>query len=280
MEEFGAIYTSGITVFRGTEAKGYPYMKNPLYNVCAIAMAAYRNPPLNKKNMLENKSAMNTYRKIENIFAIGYQNKHDCLVLSALGCGAFRNPPKHVALLFKSVIYQYAGYFDKVYFAIIDDHNTGNEINPHGNFAPFKELLDGLVVKPPKSLRIDGMSGPHRILDKTSDGQLTLGDACISYLPPCQHGTNCRDRNKTDHNHQYSHPPRCSLQNTTSQCDQMDDEVHMFTFLHTMKCEDGGECSNNNSAHLNHIVMILVQNTYLPIDICQSVQMELIVQSF
>lgn len=251
MEEFGAIYTSGITVFRGTEAQGYPYMKNPLYNVCAIAMPAYRNPRLTKNNMLENRPAMNTHRKIESIFAIGYQHNHDCLVLSALGCGAFKNPPKHIALLFKSVIYQYAGYFDTIYFAIIDDHNTGNQINPRGNFAPFKELLDGLVVKPPETLRVDGMSGPHRILGKTSDGQLTLGDACISDLPPCQHGTSCRDLKNADHNREYSHPPRCSLQNATSSCDQTDDEVHMFTFMHITRCKYGGKCTSEDPAHLS-----------------------------
>ena len=108
--------------------------------------------------------------------------------LSALGCGAFKNPPKHIALLFKSVIYQYAGYFDKICFAIIDDHNTGNQINPHGNFLPFEEILHELVVEPPKTLRADGVSGPHRILNKTSDEQLTFDDAYISSLSPCQHG--------------------------------------------------------------------------------------------
>jgi hypothetical protein len=59
------------------------------------------------------------------------------------------------------------------------------------------------------------VSGPHRILNKTSDGQFTIDDTCISYLPPCQHGTNCRDLKKADHNQQYSHPPKCSFQSAT-----------------------------------------------------------------
>ena len=250
MEEFGAIYTSGITVFRQTEANGYAYMKNPLYNVCAIAMAAYRDPPLNNKNMLENKLAINTHRKIENIFAIAYHHKHDCLVLSALGCGAFKNPPKHVALLFKSVIYQYAGYFDKIYFAIIDDHNTGNRINPDGNFRPFEKILDNLVLQPTKILPDNGVSGPYRILNKSADGQLTLSDVCISYLPPCQHGSKCRDTKDQKHNTSFSHPPMCSLSEMSSSCNQMDDEVHMFTFIHNTQCKHWGECGNTDAAHL------------------------------
>ncbi|CAF3889251.1 unnamed protein product [Rotaria sp. Silwood1] len=65
MKEFGAIYTSGITVFRQTEVNGYAFMKNHLYNVCAIAMVAYRDPELTKEKMLEN------------IFAIAHHHKHD-----------------------------------------------------------------------------------------------------------------------------------------------------------------------------------------------------------
>ncbi|CAF4777263.1 unnamed protein product, partial [Rotaria sp. Silwood2] len=44
MNEFGAIYTSGITVFRQSEDTGYAFMKKPLEGVCSLAMAAYRDP--------------------------------------------------------------------------------------------------------------------------------------------------------------------------------------------------------------------------------------------
>lgn len=43
------------------------------------------------------------------------------LILSALGCGAFHNPPKHVAELFLHVLNEpiYKGRFNMVVFAII-----------------------------------------------------------------------------------------------------------------------------------------------------------------
>ncbi|CAF4282847.1 unnamed protein product, partial [Rotaria magnacalcarata] len=31
----------------------------------------------------------------------------------------------------------------------------------------------------------------------------------------------------------------------------MDDEVHMFTFFHRMKCKNGGECNSTDPKHLN-----------------------------
>jgi uncharacterized protein (TIGR02452 family) len=87
------------------------------------SVAAYRNPPLDKNNMLKEEYTIDTRKKIESIFAIAHHHEHAALVLSALGCGAFRNPPKHIAALFKSVIDQYAGYFREIVFVIIDDQN-------------------------------------------------------------------------------------------------------------------------------------------------------------
>ncbi|CAF4679106.1 unnamed protein product, partial [Rotaria socialis] len=46
IDEYGAIYTSGLTFFRNSEDKGYEYMDKPLEGVHALAVAAYRNPKL------------------------------------------------------------------------------------------------------------------------------------------------------------------------------------------------------------------------------------------
>ena len=243
MEDFGAIYTSGITVFRQTEENGYAFMKHPMRNVCSIAMAAYRDPPLANTELLENKAAVNTRKKIENVFAIAHYHKHDSLILSAFGCGAFKNPPKHIALLFKSVIHQYAGYFEKIYFAIVDDHNTEN-------FGQFETELDNLVVESSKSFRNNSVSGPYRILNRSPDGLLTIDDTRILSLSPCQHGAKCQELNNSQHNSSFAHPPVCPLQTTTTACDEMNDEIHMFYFIHSNECKHGGQCESNDPKHL------------------------------
>ncbi|CAF5216900.1 unnamed protein product, partial [Rotaria magnacalcarata] len=133
IDEYGAIYTSGLTFFRNSEDRGYEYMQKPLEGVHALAVAAYRNPKLDG-NLLSPKYAVGMRKKLENLLSIAHYHQHDCLILSALGCGAFRNPPDHIAKLFRSVIEQYAGFFQTIIFAIIDDHNSGQRHNPEGNF--------------------------------------------------------------------------------------------------------------------------------------------------
>jgi uncharacterized protein (TIGR02452 family) len=71
--------------------------------------------------------------------------QHDCLVLSAFGCGAFRNTPAHVAALFREVFREteFIRQFRLIVFAILDDHNSGREHNPEGNVLPFLDVFDG-----------------------------------------------------------------------------------------------------------------------------------------
>jgi uncharacterized protein (TIGR02452 family) len=242
IEEYGAIYTSGITVFRDTEDNGYDYLEEPVYDVCSIALPAYARPELkrNNNNTLAKKYAVGTRKKIENFFAIAHHHGHDCLILSALGCGAFRNPPIHIAMIFKSVIQQYAGYFKKIYFSIIDDYNTGNRHNPDGNYQPFKTILDDIIVQPSKhELDVNMMSGPYRILSK-NQGKIIIDHVKIFDLPLCNYSSLCRDLNDTQHCQSYYHPPICPQYDS---CDQNSkDEVHLSSFIHRTQCLHGGIC--------------------------------------
>ncbi|CAF4296169.1 unnamed protein product, partial [Rotaria sordida] len=79
--------------------------------------------------------------------------------------------------------------------------------------------------------------------------QLTLNDVCILSLPPCHHGGKCRDRRNSEHKSQFSHPPMCPLSKATSACEQLNDEIHAFTFIHNIKCKFAGECNVIDPIH-------------------------------
>ena len=60
-----------------------------------------------------------------------------------LGCGAFKNPPRHIAQLFKEAIStKYSKSFKYIIFAIINDHNAKKNHNPIGNIQPFAEVFE------------------------------------------------------------------------------------------------------------------------------------------
>ncbi|CAF1213086.1 unnamed protein product [Rotaria magnacalcarata] len=246
IDEYGAIYTSGLTFFRKSEDKGYEYMEKPLEGVHALAVAAYRNPKLDG-NLLSPKYAVGMRKKLENLLSIAHYYQHDCLILSALGCGAFRNPPDHVAKLFRSVIEQYAGFFQTIIFAIIDDHNSGQRHNPEGNFKSFKDELDGQIFKPILPLNHpDTIVGPYRFL---SDGS-TVKDVTILDLDPCQYGAKCNALYDPKHTENYSHPPLCKERSLKGTCTKHNDSIHMSSFIHRHPCKFGAQCKDiDNSKH-------------------------------
>ncbi len=126
---FGGVYSPDVTVFRGTEEEGYPFLEKP-WKVNFIAVAGVNNPDTvtlqDGREWMTEPMVNATRNKIRTILNIAIDNEIDILVLGAIGCGAFHNPPYHVALLFKEILaepaYQHA--FKKVVFAIKKDHNS------------------------------------------------------------------------------------------------------------------------------------------------------------
>ncbi|KAH6855550.1 hypothetical protein B0I37DRAFT_58172 [Chaetomium sp. MPI-CAGE-AT-0009] len=67
---------------------------------------------------------------------------HTMLVLGAIGCGAFKNPPEEVAKCWQEVLGEAefaGGWFKEIWFAVYDLRNEGN-------FEIFREAFDGKVV--------------------------------------------------------------------------------------------------------------------------------------
>jgi len=144
LPEFSAIYSPSVTIFRDTEENGYAYLPSP-FTTSFIAMPAYKDPILNSQDpqFLNDEFAQKTKQKMRIILHIASENRHNAVVLSAMGCGAYKNPPRHVAKLFDEVLneVEFKGLFREVIFAIVDDRNTGKEHNPVGNFQPFYEIF-------------------------------------------------------------------------------------------------------------------------------------------
>jgi uncharacterized protein (TIGR02452 family) len=77
--------------------------------------------------------------KISAMLSIAAYNGCKNIILGAWGCGAFKNDPTVVSGLFKEGLKEKRYMFDKVIFAVINDHNSvGN------NYQIFADTLSGL----------------------------------------------------------------------------------------------------------------------------------------
>jgi hypothetical protein len=187
-----------------------------------VAIAAYRNPELIRDSgILTKKYAAKIRKKIETLFAIALSHGHDTLILSALGCGAYHNPPAHIAEIFKAVIYQFGTYFKEIIFAIENSEN--------GNFLDtFKAILDGLEIT---------TGCPIHDLQVVHD------------VPPCEEAGYCLQTIQPLHVQSFSHPPRCPL---PSPCPfhKRKDIHHLFLFSHKEDCPKAGKCPEwSNPSH-------------------------------
>jgi len=142
LDQFTGIYSPSVLVFRDTENNGYAFLPVPV-EMSIIAMSAVNKPKL-EGDRLSKENADTTKQKIRIILHIALTNKHDSIILSALGCGAYKNPPLHIAELFKEVLNEdkFLRKFKVIVFAIFDDMNSHKEHNPDGNYRPFLETFE------------------------------------------------------------------------------------------------------------------------------------------
>lgn len=135
VEMAGVIYSPDVVVFR---SDNYDFL-DEWKMVDVITTAA---PDLRLVSCSEDKLREIFTRRIKAILDIAIDNKVDVLVLGAFGCGAFKNPPKLVARIFKEQLesktkngISYKECFDEVVFAIRKRNGRENE-----NFEIFNAI--------------------------------------------------------------------------------------------------------------------------------------------
>ena len=138
-ERDGGIYSGTVTFFRGPESEG-SLLEDVPYNIPVISVAALSGPRIGADGLMFPEETEITLEKMRTIFRIGMANFHDSLVLSAMGCGAFANPPAHIAKLFHQVLEEdeFKNVFRLIDFAILDGYRTRLRHNPEGNLLPFQ----------------------------------------------------------------------------------------------------------------------------------------------
>jgi uncharacterized protein (TIGR02452 family) len=89
-------------------------------------------------------------KKVETIFQVALANGNDAVVLGALGCGAWRSPPRHVAEIMHLVTRRWAHAFAEVSFAILAGAEVGyivrNRRSGPDNYEVFSTCFSDLTL--------------------------------------------------------------------------------------------------------------------------------------
>lgn len=96
-----------------------------------IAMSAINKPYTNKKGNLYQEDYDLTLSKIENIFKSALIQGCTDLVLGALDCRVFKNPPGDIVYSYNVCLEKYDKYFNSIVFAIYSNNDN--------NFTIFDE---------------------------------------------------------------------------------------------------------------------------------------------
>ena len=140
-----ALVSMNVTLIRGREEDGYPYLRAGK-QVTVISCAAVRHPPLCDLGRYRYAGTREKMRmRIRNMLSAAFHANCDTLLLSAYGCGAYRNPPGEVAEIFSQELS--GSGLGTVIFCIKEDHNSGMAWNPGGNLVPFKRVFPEMCCR-------------------------------------------------------------------------------------------------------------------------------------
>ena len=129
-----------MTVFRTGEALGCALLDEP-FRLAFISTGAIKKRDV--ADFGEEDIAI-TRERIRTVFRAGIDRGHDCLILGAWGCGAFKNPVDVMAGLFREVSDEpeVRGRYRTVWFACLEKATKKDPAK--GKFAPFYELFGKL----------------------------------------------------------------------------------------------------------------------------------------
>ena len=93
-----------------------------------IAVAALRNPQLTSNQKFYTNDREITFKKIEGIFKFAIIHGYKILILGALGCGAYHNPPQEIIDIFNECILLYGKKFKKIIFSVYSTRDNNYEL--------------------------------------------------------------------------------------------------------------------------------------------------------
>lgn len=155
-----ALYTPDVIIIRSDMGSGHALLMpdvnvEDLPVVSALSIAAVRTPHtvtvqrqtasgelVKRLEFADSEDRVLTKDKMRLCLRMAAHKGHGSLVLGALGCGAFGNPPEEVTRCWLDVLREtefQGGWWEHIIFAVYDTKSDGN-------FAIFKRDLHGIEI--------------------------------------------------------------------------------------------------------------------------------------
>lgn len=157
LPSLSAIYSPSVLLIRDAMSRGHTLLvpleqpgNLPVTSVISVAALRYPALTTDGKRYKDEGQRVETKRKIRLTLRLAALKGHTKLVLGALGCGVFGNPPKEVAECFLEVMREkefLGGWWEEVVFAIMDNvKGVNGGKDGVGNYGQFYRVLDGQIV--------------------------------------------------------------------------------------------------------------------------------------
>ena len=232
---FQGLHTANVTVFRGAESEGYPFLPRRARwtsDVISLAGCNCRKSPFTDETMLVMQG------KLETLFSICFDKEVDVVVLGAFGCGYYNNPPERIAQLYRELIAHYVRYFSHIYIAILDPTSPATvetfarivTDNTPGNDAACPDLARALRSSS-SSRWWEKVYTPDIGRRKCGMRPSTVRDRRLQEAKLCPKGGECPNITNAKHCVEYEHPCHCPW---GPECKNTD-STHRLLFVHNKR---------------------------------------------
>jgi hypothetical protein len=133
------IYSPQVSLIKSNENNNWKLYDNPIF-LDFIACPAIKYPFLDENESLCEEDIELLENKIKMIIQVAKKYNHNTIVFGAMGCGAWQNPPQHVASIFHKVLKEYDGIIDNYIFAILRNYNNDDD-DSENNYDIFKTVF-------------------------------------------------------------------------------------------------------------------------------------------
>ncbi|KAL0238066.1 hypothetical protein GEMRC1_012540 [Eukaryota sp. GEM-RC1] len=238
--DIDVIVSENIQIFKSSESHGLVTLSRP-YTIDVVSSAAIERPDIKPMSEIRFDDFLNkeqfefTFNRWVSIFLAAIRHNVTHLIISPLGCGAFRNPIESVMAILGFMEQIYGRFFQRVIFSVVGDVES---------FTRFRRGMDrscSPLMTPTSFIPCPDLFGRCTQLNDEEHKQIYF------HLDRCELSDKCKRKQINTHSWLCRHPSVCR-QFSTCRLHQRDSS-HDLSFTHALACHHGSLCKDQTPDH-------------------------------